>query len=219
MSNIAEIVKYRDDAKCVEAFTTSLLISDTFRKQHKMVLRKIDALPKDDFNRRSFTPVEYVDQKGQQRLMYEINRDGFTLLAMSFTGSEAYQWKVKFIDAFNKMEQHLKRIMTKGWLEHRSEAALESRAMSRTLDETRKLSGKETKAFHYANEHKLVNWAMTGEFTKLNRDELTKSDLKILCELQLHNTALIGAGIPREQRKTLLQERCRSLTPKLELLA
>ncbi len=215
MSNIAEIVKYRDDAKCVEAFTTSLLISDTFRKQHKMVLRKIDALPKDDFNRRSFTPVEYVDQKGQQRLMYEINRDGFTLLAMSFTGSEAYQWKVKFIDAFNKMEQHLKRIMTKGWLENRSEAALEHRAMCKTIEHVRALDGKGTKFFHYANESRLVNQAMTGEYAKLNRDELSPFDLKILCELQLQNTALIGGGIPSKQRKVMLNDYCRRIVLKL----
>lgn len=39
---------------------------------------------------------------------YLMNRDGFTLLAMSFTGKEALQWKLKYIAAFNKMEELLK---------------------------------------------------------------------------------------------------------------
>ena len=38
---------------------------------------------------------------------YLMNRDGFTLLAMGFTGKEALQWKLKYIAAFNEMEQAL----------------------------------------------------------------------------------------------------------------
>ena len=39
--------------------------------------------------------------------MYLMNRDGFNLLAMGFTGKEAVQWKLKYIEAFNQMEQQL----------------------------------------------------------------------------------------------------------------
>ena len=37
-----------------------------------------------------------------------MNRDGFTLLAMGFTGDKALQFKLKYIEAFNKMEQMIK---------------------------------------------------------------------------------------------------------------
>jgi len=37
-----------------------------------------------------------------------MNRDGFTLLAMGFTGKDAIQFKLKYIDAFNKMEQKMR---------------------------------------------------------------------------------------------------------------
>ena len=40
--------------------------------------------------------------------MYLMNRDGFTLLAMGFTGKEALTWKMKYINAFNAMEQELR---------------------------------------------------------------------------------------------------------------
>ena len=37
-----------------------------------------------------------------------MNRDGFTLLAMGFTGKDALEWKLKYIRAFNMMEEQLK---------------------------------------------------------------------------------------------------------------
>jgi hypothetical protein len=36
-----------------------------------------------------------------------MNRDGFTLLAMGFTGADAMQWKIKYIQAFNEMEKQI----------------------------------------------------------------------------------------------------------------
>jgi len=38
---------------------------------------------------------------------FEITRDGFTFLAMGFTGREAAKWKEAYIDAFNRMEWEL----------------------------------------------------------------------------------------------------------------
>ena len=38
---------------------------------------------------------------------YEMDRDGFTLLAMGFTGEKALDWKLAYIEAFNRMEAEL----------------------------------------------------------------------------------------------------------------
>ena len=38
-----------------------------------------------------------------------MNRDGFSLLAMGFTGKKAFEQKLKYIEAFNKMEEKLKK--------------------------------------------------------------------------------------------------------------
>lgn len=40
--------------------------------------------------------------------MYLMDRDGFSLLVMSFKGEKALKWKLDFIDAFNAMEQEIK---------------------------------------------------------------------------------------------------------------
>ena len=41
--------------------------------------------------------------------MIFMNRDGFTLLAMGFTGKKALEFKLKYIKAFNDMETHIKK--------------------------------------------------------------------------------------------------------------
>lgn len=90
--------------------TTSLAVAEFFVKPHKDVLEKIRALTSQcdpDFNGRNFPPVEYTDEKGEKRPAYELTRDGFTLLAMGFTGKRALQWKIAYINAFNAMESEL----------------------------------------------------------------------------------------------------------------
>ena len=36
-----------------------------------------------------------------------MDKDGFSLLVMGFTGKEALEWKIKYIKAFNAMEQEI----------------------------------------------------------------------------------------------------------------
>ena len=91
-----------------KAVTTSLKIAKVFCKPHKDVLKAIRSLETpEDFNRRNFSPVEYSDAKGEKRPAYCITRDGFTLLAMGFTGAKAMQFKLAYIAAFNAMEAEL----------------------------------------------------------------------------------------------------------------
>lgn len=91
-----------------QILTTSLQIADVFEKRHDNIIAQIRGLPQDEFNALNFKEVEYIDKKGEKRPVYKITRDGFSLLVMGFTGEKAYQWKVKFIKAFNLMEQKLK---------------------------------------------------------------------------------------------------------------
>lgn len=58
-----------------------------------------------DFAARNFFLTEYTDEKGEPRKQYILTRDGFTLLAMGFTGAKAMQFKVAYINAFNRMEE------------------------------------------------------------------------------------------------------------------
>lgn len=85
--------------------TTSRLVAKRFGKLHKNVLRSIQKIEgqQPEFSRLNFQPVEYVDAKGEMRTEYRMTRDGFSLLAMGFTGDEALAWKIGYIGAFNKM--------------------------------------------------------------------------------------------------------------------
>lgn len=89
--------------------TTSLKIAEVFGKQHKDVLKAIESLQvPDNFRERNFAPSEYTAQNGIGKTirypMYNITRDGFTILAMGFTGKAAMQFKIAYIEAFNRME-------------------------------------------------------------------------------------------------------------------
>lgn len=84
-------------------------IAEHFGKEHKNVLRDIDTLKKDVLNfEQMYFETEIPDSYGRPQRAYLMNRDGFTLLAMGFTGKEALAWKMKYINAFNTMEQELR---------------------------------------------------------------------------------------------------------------
>ena len=55
-----------------------------------------------------FIETTYENTRGKSCRCYDMNRDGFSLLCMGFTGKDALEWKVKYINAFNKMEEKLK---------------------------------------------------------------------------------------------------------------
>lgn len=93
--------------------TSSKVLADTFGKAHKDVIRAINNLEiPADFRERNFAPSRYhsKNKNGQILPAYEITRDGFTLLAMGFTGSKALKFKLQYIQAFNAMEAKLKAI-------------------------------------------------------------------------------------------------------------
>lgn len=100
-----ELVIMRDE----QAVTTSLEVAKVFGKEHRNVLRDIDKLKKDVLNfEQMFQEGQKPDSYGRARRVVYMNRDGFTLLAMGFTGDKALQFKVKYIGAFNKMEQAIR---------------------------------------------------------------------------------------------------------------
>lgn len=89
--------------------TTSLKVAEIFEKRHDHIIRDISSLSKDVPNFGEMFVQKYEpDSYGRKRKMYYLNRDGFTLLAMGFTGSKAMEFKLKYIDAFNKMEKQIK---------------------------------------------------------------------------------------------------------------
>ena len=98
-----------------QVITTSLLVAETFEKEHRNVLKSIRKLMSatNVAVAQMFDETTYVNEQGKEQPMFVMNRDGFTLLAMGFSGEKALEFKVKYIDAFNKMEAELKSQQTK----------------------------------------------------------------------------------------------------------
>lgn len=87
---------------------TSLDVAETFEKEHRRVLQDIrDLKCSEDFRLHNFVQSSYVNEQGHNQSMIIMTRDGFTLLAMGYTGEKAMQFKEAYIRQFNAMERAL----------------------------------------------------------------------------------------------------------------
>ena len=99
-----------------QVVTDSRSVAKHFEKQHKHVLETITKLVSGDRPKIGpmFHETKMPDSYGRQQKAYLMNRDGFSLLVMGFTGKAALEWKLKYIDAFNAMEKAIKPRDSKG---------------------------------------------------------------------------------------------------------
>ena len=93
-----------------EPVASSRQIAESFGKEHKHVLRDIENLIGGESKiglSSMFFKSEYISAQNKKLPEYLMNRDGFSLLVMGFTGKAALEWKLKYIQAFNQMEKQL----------------------------------------------------------------------------------------------------------------
>lgn len=100
-----EIILHRKDGKIL---ASSLEVAEKFGKRHDHIMRDINTLLFDSpiLGSEMFLESSYPS-RGKEYKFYEMNRDGFSLLCMGFTGKKALEWKLKYIEAFNSMEDRL----------------------------------------------------------------------------------------------------------------
>lgn len=92
-----------------QLLVSSREIATNFEKQHKHVIEKIEnTRAENSAIQEMFIESTYIASNGKTNKEFLITRDGFSLLVMGFTGSKAMNWKLRYIEAFNKMEQQLK---------------------------------------------------------------------------------------------------------------
>ena len=104
------LITKTEDGKLV---VSSRQVAKDFRKRHDNVIRDIKRLVEMNSNVRAsnyFIKSTYLDKYNRETKEYLLTRDGFSLLVMGFTGPEALEWKLKYIEAFNTMERKLKEI-------------------------------------------------------------------------------------------------------------
>ena len=97
-----------------QAVTTSLKVAEVFGKKHQHVMEAIRNLTQQNSTvenstvEKMFEKSSYINLQKHEQPMYYMNRDGFSLLAMGFTGKKALQFKLKYINAFNQMEDYIR---------------------------------------------------------------------------------------------------------------
>ncbi|SMC56871.1 phage regulatory protein, rha family [Fulvimarina manganoxydans] len=96
-------------------FTNSMHVAEFFGKLHNTVLRDIRMLVlSDEF--REYNYVQTLVCKGSGAVerstpVIEMTRDGFMFLCMGYRGEKAGLIKERYIAAFNRMEEELRRLM------------------------------------------------------------------------------------------------------------
>lgn len=102
MNNLVSIINS-------QVVTSSRQVAESFNKQHKNIIRNIRGILAAENSANKFFHESSYEYRGRTLVEYYMNRDGFSLLVMGFTGQKAIEWKIKYIEAFNRMEELLKK--------------------------------------------------------------------------------------------------------------
>ncbi len=88
--------------------TDSLMVADVFKKDHRRVLQDVRDLGCSEyFRQHNFVQSSYTNQQNREMPKVIMTEQGFTLLAMGYTGAEAMQFKEAYIAEFDRMRESL----------------------------------------------------------------------------------------------------------------
>lgn len=230
---LVEIIGKRNEEKIL---TTSRKISEKFKKEHYEVIYAIEGRVSENAKdvkvknkgiinelieagisqlENYFILSEY-ESRGKKHKEYLVTRDGFSLLAMGFTGSEAVKWKIEYINAFNTMENELKRIYTERqqWQIERDKGVVIRHILTDTIK--MKIADSPQKRFAYPNYTNLIYKTLFGKTAKKLeeeygvkpkenlRDFFTGEALSCVQSMEMLVSSLIGCGWGYEQIKEFI---------------
>lgn len=136
-----------------QALTNSLLVAKEFGKEHRNTMQSIRKLVEGSAENsaveKMFIESSYKDEQGKDQPMFVMNRDGFTLLAMGFTGKKAMQFKLAYIEAFNKMEDEIRKSV-----KPMSQLEIAQIAINQLVEQEHRLSNVEQRLENIENERK-----------------------------------------------------------------
>jgi Rha family phage regulatory protein len=195
------------------AVVPSLRVAKHFHKRHDRVLRAIEnliaGLPQNGETLKMFFKSTYTEKQNNQTYpMYYMNRDGFSLLVMGFTGKKALEWKLKYIQAFNQMEKLLTERQTSAWLESRKAGKLTRRTETDVIKELipyAKAQGSENADRLYITYSKLAN-KMAG-ISK--RDLANIKQLNVLDEVESMILHVIKLGMIQGKHYKEIYQDCK----------
>lgn len=207
-----------------KVITTSLRVAEHFGKRHDNVLQAIRNIEcSTEFRLLNFKET-YQSVPGPNGGMrkepyFNLTRDGFTFLAMGFTGKQAAQWKEAYITAFNSMESALQDKIKPEWNQARLQGKTARKSLTDAVQnfvEYAKAQGSQNAQRYYANITKMEYAALelTAKGQKIPkefRDTLDTMDIGFLlaaeqvCKLVLDEG--VRRGLPYKDIYALAKER------------
>lgn len=171
-----------------QILTTSRSVAETFEKEHKNVVRDIEKLEcSEEFNKHNFERIKYKDSRNREQMEYLMTRDGFTFIAMGFTGKKAAEFKEGYIKQFNKMESILLEKQSVEW----QQARLQSKSFHKELTDVIKTfteyaeeQGSKSPNMYYIHFAKLINKALGIDANEIDStNQITLRNKTILIEV------------------------------------
>lgn len=208
-----ELVHLEND----EAVCSSLEVAEKFGKRHDKLISEIERMYSDLIGKGCvqnggdpmFVKSSYIHPQNKQEYpMYLMNRDGFSLLVMGFTGKKALDWKLKYINAFNQMENIIREKQSQSWIETRTFGKLSRKAETdvlKQLVEYAKQQGSEHADMLYMTYSKLAN--KTVGVT--NRDTATAKQLMNLSVTENIILKVVEDGINQQLHYKEIYKNCK----------
>lgn len=205
---LVEIAKINKEEVTI---VNSLDIAETFEKEHRRVLQDIRELKcSDGFRLHNFVQSYYVNTQNKRQPMYQITRDGFTLLVMGYTGEKAMKFKEAYIKQFNAMEKLLT-----GKLIEREKGIAVRQSLTKAIQQSTENVRMHGHAYStYTNviyksifgkdaSHLREDYAI-GKKDNL-RDCFSEEELKAIQNMEMLVSGLVGCGWGYDQIKNFIQ--------------
>lgn len=206
------LVEVKRVNKAEMTVVSSLDVAETFGKDHKNILRDIRQLEcSDEFRRLNFEQSEYLNEQNHKQPMYYMSRDGFTILAMGYTGEKAMRFKEAYIKQFNAMEKTLQ-----GKLIEREKGIAVRQSLTKALQQST-----ENERMHghaYSTYTNCIYKVLFGKNTKQLREEfgigqkenlrdyLSEEQLRAIQSMECLVSGLVDCGWGYDQIREFIQK-------------
>lgn len=208
------LVEIKRVNKSETTVVSSLDVAETFEKNHRDVMESIRNI-ESTISTAEFSALfilgSYKASNGKPNPMYVMTRDGFTLLAMGYTGEKAMQFKLAYIKQFNAMEELLK-----GKLIEREKGIAVRQSITKALQQSA-----ENERMHghaYSTYTNCIYKVLFGKNAKQLREELgigtnenlrdhlTLEELRAIQSMECLVSGLVDCGWGYEQVKDFIQQ-------------
>ncbi len=190
---------------------SSLDVAETFEKRHADVMRDIRELGcSEEFGQRNFAQSYYINAQTKKQPMYQMTKDGFTLLAMGYTGELAMKFKESYIKQFNAMEK----VLT-GKLIEREKGIAVRQSLTKALQQSTENDRMHGHAYStYTNCIYKVLFGMNANQLREKhgiskrdnlRDYLSANELKAIQSMENMVSGLVDCGWGYDQIKTFIE--------------